>query len=818
VRDVADPRSLVTTRLVLRRARARGGSLLALTATVAAAVAAVILILVVTDGAAALGRAAAPAGTPDDEVAAAVSIGAASLSSALPSLLLTVAVVAAAAVAQLGRLLAAAREHETDTARARGLSRGQALALHAIEAVTVGIVGTAVGVVLAAGLAIAVGGTDAAGAALARSAAGAVVALLLAIVLVAALARRSVTRRRGARATSIAAVALIVAAAALGLWQLGFARPGGFDPVVALTPTVVLLAAALAALAVFGAIARVAALPVGRARGLEASLAPRQIARRLPLSGVAVLLVALTVAQAILAGAFAGTWTAAATDSAALRVGADLRVDLAPQSASPAEVAAVSGIDGIDEVAAAVTEVLEFGDDEVSLVALPAPLAPVVMADAGGAADPAALVRAVTGGADEADGDDGRDGDSGDVGASAAAAVRADPVPLGDDAAGLSLAVTAEWTGADASASLQPLAVLRDGRGTVIAQPLTLSAVTTDQVTAAATLPEGDGPWSLMALVMRIGPTPGVPTGSVTLQEVSAVGGEVLDLSGTVTFEGGDRERVIWLADGRDAAAVDAAADDAAPQALRVAVSDAFAARFGVGEGDRLDYRVAGTGRRGEVLVAAVVGAIPGASRTDAVFATTDDLLVASLQRGTTFAPATSVWAAGPAEADGALSAALDDRAVRVAAPSVADSMVGVLVTGWWVSAAGAVVLALIATLAIVQSLALARGPELAVLRALGVTAGRQARLRAVELAVILGGAALLGASAGAAVALLLTAPFVAATTPGILPAALSLEPAWVPLGGLCAGLLLGLALIVGGASARVRRAARDALVDEEAR
>ncbi|WP_248239735.1 FtsX-like permease family protein [Microbacterium kunmingense] len=812
---MADSRSLVTARLVLHRARARAGSLLALTATVAAAVAAVILILVVTDGAAALGRAAAPAGTPDDEVAAAVSIGAASLSSALPSLLLTVAVVAAAAVAQLGRLLAAAREHETDTVRARGLSRGQALALHTIEAVIVGIAGTAAGVVLAAGLAIAVGGTDAAGAALSRSAAGAVVALLLAIVLVAALARRSVTRRRGARATSIAAVALIVAAAALGLWQLGFARPGGFDPVVALAPTVVLLAAALAALAVFGAIARVAALPAGRARGLEASLALRQIARRLPLSGVAVLLVALTVAQAILAGAFAGTWTAAATDSAALRVGVDLRVDLAPQSASPAEVAAVSGIDGIDEVAAAVTEMLEFGDDEVSLVALPAPLAPVVMADAGGAADPAALVRAVTGGAD---GDDGRDGDSGDVGASAAGAVRADPVPLGDDATGLSLAVTAEWTGADASASLQPLAVLRDGRGTVIAQPLTLSAVSTDQVTAAATLPEGDGPWSLMALVMRIGPTPGVPTGSVTLQEVSAVGGEVLDLSGTVTFEGGDRERVIWLADGRDAAAVDAAADGPAPQALRVAVSDAFSARFGVGEGDRLDYRVAGTGRRGEVLVAAVVEAIPGASRADAVFATTDDLLVASLQRGTTFAPATSVWAAGRTDADGALSAALDDRAVRVAAPGVADRMVGVLVTGWWVSAAGAAVLALIATLAIVQSLALARGPELAVLRALGVTAGRQARLRAVELTVILGGAALLGAGAGAAVALLLTAPFVAATTPGILPVALSLEPAWGPLGGLCAGLLLGLALIVGGASARVRRAARDALVDEEAR
>ena len=43
----------------------------------------------------------------------------------------------------------------------------------------------------------------------------------------------------------------------------------------------------------FGAVARVAALPAARARGLETALGRRQVARRLPLSGVAVLLVAL---------------------------------------------------------------------------------------------------------------------------------------------------------------------------------------------------------------------------------------------------------------------------------------------------------------------------------------------------------------------------------------------------------------------------------------------------------------------------------------------------------------------------------------------
>ncbi|NYF15264.1 ABC-type lipoprotein release transport system permease subunit [Microbacterium sp. AK009] len=796
---MADPRTLVTAGLVLRRARARAGHLAALAATVAVTVTTVILVLVVTGKAESLARADAAAGTPEDEVAAAVAVGAASLSSALPSLLLTVAVVAGVAVAQLGRLLAAAREHETDTARARGLSRRQAILLHTMEAVAVGVAGTIAGAAFAAGLASAIGGRDAASAALSQTAVAALVALLLAGILVAALARRSVTRRRGARATTISAVALVVAAAALGLWQIGFARPGGFDPVVALTPTVVLLAAALAVLAVFGAVARAAALPATRARGLETALGRRQLARRLPLSGVAVLLVALTVSQAVLAGAFAGTWAAAATDSAALRVGTDLRVDLTPQSASPADLGAAAAVDGIDAVAGAVTDVLEFGDDEVSLVALPAALAPQVMTAAGGAADPAALVRTVTG-----------ESDIGGIDV-----VRAAPVALGDAATGLAITVSARWTSADVSGALQPLAILVDARGTAVAQPLSLAPAPADdaRVVAEAALPEGAAPWTLAALVMRVGPTPAVPAGTVTLEEVSTVGGDGLDLAGSVVFAGGDREEVIWLADGQERGA-----ETAPAEALRVAVSDAFAARFGVTAGDRLDYRVAGTGRRGEVLVTAVVAAIPGASRADAVFAVTDDLLVASLQRGTSFALPGSVWAAGRSDSDAALSAALDDRAVRVAVPGVADRMVGVLVPGWWVAAGGAAVLALIATLAIVQSLALARGPEVAVLRALGVTARRQARLRAAELGAILGGAALLGAAAGAAVAFVLAAPLVRATTPGILPVALSLQPAWVPLVGVVTVLVAGLAATVVGAGLSVRRAARDAVVGEEAR
>ena len=111
--------------------------------------------------------------------------------------------------------------------------------------------------------------------------------------------------------------------------------------------------------------------------------------------------------------------------------------------------------------------------------------------------------------------------------------------------------------------------------------------------------------------------------------------------------------------------------------------------------------------------------------------------------------PPNSVWAAGDPAADDALSAALGDRPVETTAPGIAQSLVGALVPGWWIATAGSVVLSLVAAFAIMQTLEIARRRELGALRALGVTASRQARMRAAELAGVFGAALVLGGAAG---------------------------------------------------------------------
>ena len=55
----------------------------------------------------------------------------------------------------------------------------------------------------------------------------------------------------------------------------------------------------------------------------------------------------LTVAQAVYASAYSATWTSMVADSAAVRAGADLRVDVSPQTAGPDDVAAAAAVAGV---------------------------------------------------------------------------------------------------------------------------------------------------------------------------------------------------------------------------------------------------------------------------------------------------------------------------------------------------------------------------------------------------------------------------------------------------------------------------------------
>jgi putative ABC transport system permease protein len=785
-----DRRAPSSARLLAVRSRARAGLLASAAATTAVAVTTVCLVLAWLQRAVAEAGDPPPPGVPAEEVEAQIASGSAALASAAPALVLLVALLAGTAVAQLAGLVAAAREHETATIRARGFSRPQAWVADAVEAVAVTLLGAVAGVALALALAGLVGA--AASDVIAQGLWVLAMALLLAAVFAVALRRgeRRVSTR-GGRATTAALVVIVLLASALVIWQLPLARGAGFDPIVAVAPAVVLMAGAIAGLAVFGAAAVAWATPAATARGLEPGYPARQVARRIPIYAVAVLLVALTVAQAVFTSAYGATWTAMVTDSAAVRAGADLRVDTAPQSVEPGDVAAANAVEGTDAAAAALVSPIEIGSTEAQLVAVPAEMIDPVVTSAGGLIDKQALERAATPQGDE---------------------VVAEPIPLGEAATGLRVAVDLQ-SGSAGVGAVTLVALLIDGLGTPVDVALDGDVQVGDSegsatLVAEAPLPEGTAPWHLLALAAGTGPSIASSQLTVTITEVEALGEGPIDAGGEASLEGGNRDAVLWLGDGgvlADAAAIEE--PDLPP--VGAVVSSALATRLGIGVGDPLEFRYAGTGREGEAIVSAVADAVPGASSSLSLFVPMAALTTSQLQRGTSIVPPGSVWASGETSADDALSAALGGRPVATAAPGLAAGVVGALVPGWWIATAGSAVLSLIAAFAIVQTLAIARRRELGVLRALGVAARRQARMRAAELGGVFGAAIVLGAGAGALVSLLIVPELVRAVTPGILALAGGVSIAWPPLAIALAALVAGLAVIVLAAAAGVGRAAR---------
>ena len=399
--------------------------------------------------------------------------------------------------------------------------------------------------------------------------------------------------------------------------------------------------------------------------------------------------------------------------------------------------------------------------------------------------------------------------------------VVSEPVPLGDGATGITatVGVTVE-SGSLSGFSL--VALLLDANGTPAMLRLSGEPQPAEDGTAllvaTAELPDGASPWRLLAIGAGTGPSIAGSSVAVELSEVAVAGGGPLGVAGSAHLEGGSSEAMLWLADGGVLAeAPDLAASEEAP-AVAAVVSTALASRLGAVIGDPIDFRYAGTGRQGAAVITSIVDAVPGASDPLALFVPLESLLTSQLQRGTSIVLPNSVWVAGDPAADDALSAALGDRPVMTATPGLSASVVGALVPGWWIATAGSAVLSLVAAFAIVQTLALARRRELGVLRALGVTASRQARMRAAELGGVFAAAVVLGAVAGAFVSWLIVPGLVRAVTAGILPLAGGVTFAWRPLALALGGLVVALGVIVAAAAAGAGRVARSATVGEEAR
>jgi hypothetical protein len=278
--------------------------------------------------------------------------------SALQLLLVT-----AAGLALTARLLAGHREEESALLRARGATKWQVARPVLAEALVLGAVAGAVGVLAGASLAGALarlGGLRAAGyqvtgiVPLAWVTALAVLVLCVAVMAWPALRSASpdvarLGRSRPARLARIASAGgdvAIVALAAVSVWELrtysAVAHSGagtlGIDPVVAVAPALALAGGALVLLRLLPLLARLADKATERGRRLAVAMVSWQVARRPIRQAGPALLAVVATATSTLALAGYASWHQSAADQAAYQVGADVRLD--------SQVPAALGVNG----------------------------------------------------------------------------------------------------------------------------------------------------------------------------------------------------------------------------------------------------------------------------------------------------------------------------------------------------------------------------------------------------------------------------------------------------------------------------------------
>jgi putative ABC transport system permease protein len=247
----------------------------------------------------------------------------------------------ACALACLGLLAALSydrRRNETELSRTRGASPHHLLAAQAAESFLI----SAPAALLGWGLAVLL--VDGRGSSLSGWLAFAIVAatVLLPVLAIAGTARRPlgararedvVTGRPSAR--RLAVEGLVVVGAGLGVYLLrrrglGHEDTGGFDPYLAGVPVLLGLACGILALRVYplplAALARVAR----RGRGLPLHLGLSRAARQPGATALPLIVLVLALAIATFAAAMARTLAAGQDRSSWHAIGADLRVDAAP--------------------------------------------------------------------------------------------------------------------------------------------------------------------------------------------------------------------------------------------------------------------------------------------------------------------------------------------------------------------------------------------------------------------------------------------------------------------------------------------------------
>ncbi|MFD2793114.1 hypothetical protein ACFS27_06105 [Promicromonospora vindobonensis] len=780
------------------------------------------------------------------------------------------ALVGLVALVQVARLLAATREAEVALLVSRGAAPGTVAAAALAEGALLALTAAAAGGAAAWAALRLVTGADAGAAVLAATPLAVALAVAVVatstLVLVAALqahaaARRQVTDRSG-RVRQVAAlgtVVLTVAAAAVSVTQLLrygsplLVTPDGprIDPTAAAAPALALSALAVAAMAVLGPATRLWAGLAGRSRGAVGPLAARQVARRLVVYVVPVVLLVLAGGAATLAGGYAGTAERLRADVDVLANGADVRVT-APESGrlDPAPYllgAAGSEDPGPDAVAAApVLSGTAYSDGRpVTMLALPAAAAPAVMRapaevlDVGRladdlASDAFAAAPALPDGAR-------------DVGLTISGSIRPNTdTPLPPGAPEHRLDVSLVLAAPDGTLVTVDLGQLTEGDGTGD----TLGAdLTTHELSGAVPEPPQGQVWRVAAL--DVGTLPGWSTAEATLSVVGLTAdGTPVDgaqWNPSETFDGADDltlrtetppgqvELTMPLGNDATAASRLRLLTTPEPGPIPLVASSSLFGALGIATDDTFEMTLGGT--RLPVVAVASSGTVPGALEPYAALVDRGALAAALVREVSDPVLTSEVWlAAGPpgaAAPDGAVSR-LAGEATGIAEATSASSREQPTVTtpgygstdtavpvrvSFWLAAAGATVLALAGVLAVAVATLRERRGEVIVLRAVGLGPTAQARARFAELIAVGAVALATGAVAGWAVARFTAGGLAGATLTGIdaaPPAAFVLETTGTGL--VLAAAVAGLVLVALGVGGRVAAQARDTTYREEVR
>jgi hypothetical protein len=686
------------------------------------------------------------------------------------------------------------------------------------------------------------------------------------LVLVAALqahaaVRRQVTDRSG-RVRQVAAlgtVVLTLAAAVVSVMQLLrygsplLTTPDGArtDPAAAAAPALVLAALAVAAMAVLGPATRLWAALAGRSRGAVGPLAARQVARRLVVYVVPVVLLVLAGGAATLAGGYTGTAERLRADVDVLANGADVRVKapengrLDPAPYLPDGSGAASSVPDAVAAAPALSTTAYSDGRPVTMLALPAAEISAVMRAPAEVLDVDRVAEDLA--ADAFAAAPALPADARDLGLTLSGWIRpAAGTTTPEGAPPHQLDVSVLLAAPDGTMTTVELGQLAEGDGTGSTLGPDLG---THELSAEVPPPPAGQAWHVAALDVDI--QPGWSTADTVLSVAGlTAGGEPVEppeWTRSETFDGptglelspdspaGRLDLTMPLGDGATGASRLRLLTTPEPEPIPLLVSSSLKEALSIDPGDTFELTLGGS--RLPVVAVAASGTVPGALEPYAALLDRGALAEALVRDVNDPVVTSEVWlAAGPPGATapaGAVARLAQDATVEAEAtgdtvreqPTVTtpgygttDTAVPVRVS-FWLAAAGATVLALAGVLAIAVATLRERRGEVIVLRAVGLGPVAQARARAAELIAVGLVALAVGAVAGWVVARFTAGGLAAATLTGIdaaPPARFVLETAGTSL--VLAAALAGLVVAAVWVGGRVAAQARDTTYREEVR